>query len=182
MGGGRKGSGSAKAADNTAIALRTIFPLMLPAHPALAQQRTSPPLLLLLLLPLIAVLAPAAAHTYPNYIFPPNSRTSHATSALTLSGDRLSILQPQPRRAVSVANSSLAFAVELLRTCSAGGGSGSSSSSSMDCSLFLDGVLARDVSLPCDRPYALTLTAAAAGASAPRATSCAHVIHAASDP
>ena len=98
--------------------------------PALAQQLARPRPLLLILLPLLAVLAPALAHTYPNYIFPPNTRTSHATSALTLSGDRLSILHPKPRRAISVSNGDLAFGAELLRTCSASGGSSSSSSSS----------------------------------------------------
>ena len=140
-----------------------------------AQQLARSKPLLLTLLPLLAVLAPAFAHTYPNYIFPPNTRTSHATSALTLSGDRLSILHPQPRRAISVSNGDLAFGAELLRTCSASGGS-SSSSSSMDCSVFLDGTVAREVSLACNRPVSLNLTAAAAGACA--AALQRHSIHA----
>ena len=141
-----------------------------------AQQLARPKPLLLTLLPLLAVLAPAFAHTYPNYIFPPNTRTSHATSALTLSGDRLSILHPQPRRAISVSNGDLAFGDELLRTCSASGGSSSSSSSSMDCSVFLDGNVVREVSLACNRPLSLNLTAAAAGACA--AALQRHSIHA----
>ena len=144
--------------------------------PALAQQLVRLKPLLLILLPLLAVLAPALAHTYPNYIFPPNTRTSHATSALTLSGDRLSILHPKPRRAISVSNGDLAFGAELLRTCSASGGSSSSSSSSMDCSVFLDGTVTREVSLACNRPVSLNLTAAAAGACA-AALQC-HSIHA----
>jgi hypothetical protein len=118
----------------------------------------------LLLLSLVALAGPAAAHTYPNYIFPNDSRTSHAVSAMTLSGDRVEILRPLPRHAIGIVDSNLSFPVELLRTCSSGGGN-------MACTLYLDGAAARTVSLPCDEPVAITLTLAAAGT--PHAARCA---------
>jgi hypothetical protein len=65
-----------------------------------------------------------------------------------------------PRRAIGIINGNLTFAVELVRTCSAGG---SSSSSNMDCTLYLEGNSAHDLSLPCDQPITVALTAASAG-------------------
>ena len=77
-------------------------------------------LLVLLLLPLslFSALVPAAAHTYPNYVFPPSVRTSHASSALALSGEKIAIISPLPRRAFGVVDGNLSFAVQMLRTCS----------------------------------------------------------------
>jgi hypothetical protein len=122
-------------------------------------------LVLLLPLSLFSAIAPAAAHTYPNYIFPPSVRTSHASSALALSGEKIAIISPPPRRAFGVVDGNLSFAVQMLRTCSSSSSSRSrSSSSSMYCTLYLDGSSARDFSLPCDEAVTVVLTAAAAGA------------------
>jgi hypothetical protein len=120
-------------------------------------------LVLLLPLSLYSALAPAAAHTYPNYVFPPSVRTSHASSALALSGENIAIISPLPRRAFGVVDGNLSFAVQMLRTCSSSS-SRSSSSSGMYCTLYLDGSSARDLSLPCDEAVTVALTAAAAGA------------------
>jgi hypothetical protein len=122
----------------------------------------SSPLLALVAIAFVAATAPVAAHTYPNYAYPEHVRTSHALSALTLSGEKIAFIRPLPRRAIGVINSNLTFAVELVRTCSGGGG-GSSSSSNMDCTLYLDGNSAHNLSLPCDQPITVALTAAAPG-------------------
>ncbi len=128
-------------------------------------------MLLLLPLSLFSALVPAAAHTYPNYVFPPSVRTSHASSALALSGEKIAIISPLPRRAFGVVDGNLSFAVQMLRTCSSSSStsstsssSSSSSSSSMYCTLYIDGSSARDLSLPCDEAVTVALTAAAAGA------------------
>ena len=118
-------------------------------------------LLALVTIALVAAAAPVAGHTYPNYAFPKHVRTSHAVSALTLSGEKIAFIRPLPRRAIGVINNNLTFAVELVRTCSGGGGS--SSSSNMDCTLYLDGNSAHDLSLPCHQPITVALTAASAG-------------------
>jgi hypothetical protein len=123
-------------------------------------------LLLLLLLPgsLFLALVPAAAHTRPNYVFPPSVRTSYASSALDLYGEKIAIISPLPRRAFGVVDGNLLFAVQMLRTCSSRSTNTSSSSSSMYSTMYLDGSSARNLSLPCDEAVTVALAAAAAGA------------------
>jgi hypothetical protein len=44
----------------------------------------------------------SAARTYPNYVCPSSVQTSHASSALALSGENIAIISPLPRRVFGV--------------------------------------------------------------------------------